>query len=137
MKRIALFSLALATCLPALAETPQQMLAGYAADAARERPGFSPSAERGRQFYVERHSAAEKMPNCATCHTEDVTATGKHVITSKAIEPIAPVAASARFTDAAKTEKWFRRNCKEVVGRECTPAEKADLLRFLLTKAGV
>ena len=24
-----------------------------------------------------------------------------------------------RFADAAKTEKWFRRNCNDVVGREC------------------
>jgi cytochrome c peroxidase len=136
MKRIVLSLLALATSLPALAETPQQMLAGYAADAARERPGFAPSAERGRQFYIERRSAAEKMPNCASCHTEDATAAGKHVITSKAIEPLAPIAGSARFSESAKTEKWFRRNCKEVVGRECSAAEKADLLRFLLTKAG-
>jgi hypothetical protein len=36
-----------------------------------------------------------------------------------------------RFTDAAKTEKWFKRNCKEVTGAECTPAEKADFVAFL------
>ena len=132
MKRIVLPFLAV-MALPAFAETPQQMLANYAAEAGH---GFVPSAERGRQFYLEKRSAAEKMPNCASCHTDDVTAAGKHVITGKAIEPIAPGAGSVRFTDAAKTEKWFRRNCKEVVGRECTAAEKADLLRFLLTKAG-
>lgn len=133
MKRSILSLLACTLALPALAETPQQMLASYAAEAGR---GFVPSAERGRQFYLEKRSAAEKMPNCATCHTDDPVAAGKHVITGKAIEAMAPVAGSARFTDAAKTEKWFRRNCKEVVGRECAPAEKADLLRFLLTKAG-
>lgn len=136
MKRTLLATLALAVALPAFAETPQQMLTGYAAEAARANPGFAPSAERGRQFYLEKRSAAEKMPSCATCHTDEPTTAGKHVITSKSIEPIAPVAASARFTDTAKTEKWFRRNCKEVVGRECTAAEKADMLRFLLTKAG-
>lgn len=136
MKRTFLSFLTIALALPAFAGAPQQMLAGYAGEAAREQPGFSPSAERGRQFYLERRTAAEKMPNCATCHTDDPAAAGKHVITSKSIEPIAPVAGSARFTDTAKTEKWFRRNCKEVVGRECTAAEKADVLRFLLTKAG-
>lgn len=136
MKRIVLTVAAIAAALPAVAETPQQMLSAYTAEAAREQPKFAPSADRGRQFYVEKRSAAEKMPNCATCHTEEPTAGGKHVITGKSIEPIAPVAGSARFTDAAKTEKWFRRNCKEVVGRECTAAEKADMLRFMMTKAG-
>lgn len=27
-------------------------------------------------------------------------------------------------------EKWFRRNCTEVVGRECSAAEKADFIVF-------
>ncbi|MCB1893515.1 MAG: DUF1924 domain-containing protein, partial [Rhodocyclaceae bacterium] len=52
-------------------------------------------------------------------------------VTGKAIKPLAPRAEAARFTDAAKTEKWFRRNCSEVVGRECTAAEKADFILFL------
>jgi cytochrome c peroxidase len=136
MKRLVLPLLFLGLAQPAFAETPQQMMAGYAAEAARAQAGFSPSAERGRQFYAEKRSATEKMPSCTTCHTDDPATVGKHVITSKPIEPMAPVAGSTRFTDAAKTEKWFRRNCKEVVGRECTPGEKADLLRFLLTRAG-
>ena len=36
-----------------------------------------------------------------------------------------------RKTDAAKTEKWFRRNCNDVVGRECSAGEKADVLSWL------
>lgn len=136
MKRSLFILMSFSVTLPAFAEAPQQMLASYAAEAAREQPGFAASAERGRRFYLERRTATEKMPNCATCHTEEPVGAGKHVITGKAIEPIAPVAGSARFTDAAKTEKWFHRNCKEVVGRDCTAAEKADLLRFLMTRAG-
>ena len=58
---------------------------------------------------------------------------GKHASTGKAIGALAPAANAERFTDAAKTEKWFRRNCKDVVGRECSAAEKADLLSWLLT----
>ena len=46
---------------------------------------------------------------------------------------MAPAVNPERFTDAAKTEKWFRRNCNDVAGRECTPAEKADVLAWLLT----
>jgi hypothetical protein len=42
---------------------------------------------------------------------------------------------AGRFTDAAKTEKWFKRNCIEVIGKECTAAEKADFVAYL-TKVG-
>jgi len=27
--------------------------------------------------------------------------------------------------------KWFRRNCKTVLGRECTAQEKGDILTYL------
>ena len=49
------------------------------------------------------------------------------------IGPLAPAFNPQRFADAAKTEKWFRRNGNDVVGRECTAAEKADVLAWLLT----
>jgi hypothetical protein len=29
-------------------------------------------------------------------------------------------------------EKWFKRNCNDVLARACTPAEKADVLAYLL-----
>jgi hypothetical protein len=29
-------------------------------------------------------------------------------------------------------DKWFRRNCVDVLERECTAGEKADLLAYLL-----
>jgi len=45
------------------------------------------------------------------------------------------LATPSRFTDVAKTDKWFRRNCGDVVGRECTAAEKADVIAFLLQPA--
>jgi len=53
------------------------------------------------------------------------------VKTGKTIEPIAVSANPERFTDVSKTEKWFRRNCKWTLGRECTPQEKGDLLTWL------
>jgi hypothetical protein len=39
-----------------------------------------------------------------------------------------------RFTDVKKIEKWFKRNCKDAWGRECTVQEKADFLTFLLAQ---
>lgn len=133
MKKFAVAAL-LAAPLSALAVTPQQMLSAYAAEAARTQPGFTPSAERGRQFFLQRHKVSEKTPACSTCHTEDPRNAGSHAITSKPIEPLAPAANAERFTGEAKTEKWFRRNCTEVIGRECTPAEKADFIKFLLSR---
>ena len=58
---------------------------------------------------------------------------GKHAATGKTIGALAPAFNADRFTDAAKAEKWFRRNCKDVAGRECTAGEKADVLAWLLT----
>ena len=51
----------------------------------------------------------------------------------KSIEPLAPVANRERLTDPAKVEKWFKRNCKDVLARECTAQEKADFLAFLIS----
>jgi hypothetical protein len=61
------------------------------------------------------------------------TQTGKHASTGKPIAPLAPAFNRERFVDAAKTEKWFRRNCNDVMGRECSPAEKADVISWLRT----
>jgi hypothetical protein len=58
---------------------------------------------------------------------------GKHASTGKQIGPLAPAFNTERFTDTAKTEKWFRRNCNDVIGRECTVVEKADVLAWLIT----
>ncbi|MFP5443986.1 MAG: DUF1924 domain-containing protein, partial [Betaproteobacteria bacterium] len=35
------------------------------------------------------------------------------------------------FTDTAKVDKWFRRNCNDVLSRECTAMEKADVLAYV------
>ena len=115
----------------ALAATPQQLLDGYAADVRRADPTFRVfSAERGRQLFTSTHGREWR---CATCHTEDPRAGGRHASTQKPIKPLAPAANPGRFTDAANVEKWFRRNCKDVVGRECTASEKGDLLAWLVT----
>ena len=109
---------------PARALTPAEMLAGYAHAA-----GQAPQAVRGQQFFDATHG---KEWRCSTCHTKQPTAEGTHASTRKAITPLAPAANPKRFTDSAKTEKWFRRNCNDVLGRECTAAEKADVLAWLI-----
>ena len=101
------------------------MLSGYAAQA-----GAAPLPARGQQFFNTSHG---KDWQCASCHGALPTQAGKHAATGKPIAALAPAFNPERFTDQAKVEKWFRRNCNDVVGRECSAAEKADLLAWLLT----
>ncbi len=103
--------------------------AQYAARAAHEDPAFrGASPERGRRFFLAKHG---NDWSCASCHTSDPTASGRHAVTGRRLEPLAPAANPSRFADPAKAEKWFRRNCRDVLDRECTAAEKADVIAWL------
>jgi len=116
---------------PVLAETPADFLATYTQEAKAANPAFLPlSAERGQQFFAQTHG---KEWSCTSCHTRNPASAGKHAVTSKAIDPMAPAVNSSRFTRAAKVEKWFKRNCNDVLGRACTAQEKGDVLTYLLT----
>ena len=101
-----------------------ELLAGYTAQA-----GAASSAERGQKFFTTAHG---KDWSCASCHGALPNQNGKHASTAKPIGPLAPAFNAERFTDAAKVEKWFRRNCNDVAGRECSAAEKADVMAWLL-----
>jgi cytochrome c peroxidase len=125
------FTLLMAATAAASAATPAQLQQTYTAEAARQTPGFAPSAARGAAFYAQRFAVSDKMPACTACHTANPAQAGRHVVTGKAIKPLSPRAEPARFSDPAKVEKWFTRNCTEVVGRECSAAEKADFIQFL------
>lgn len=129
------YPLFLLTCLlpGALhAATPQQIQQPEVMAAVKQTPGFVPSTQRGKEFFSHRFDVSEKMPSCARCHTDNPLQPGRHAITGKTIKPLAPAANPERFTDSAKVAKWFRRNCKEVTGRECTAAEKADFIQYLI-----
>lgn len=115
----------------AIAATPGEMRQEFAAAAKASSPGFAGlSAARGEQFFKTTHG---KEWSCATCHGARPVTDGKHAVTGKVITPLAPAANASRFTDQAKTEKWFKRNCNDVLSRECTAAEKGDVLEYLLT----
>ena len=130
-KKIGIALLLLATAGAASAETPASMTAAYAAEAAAAAPGFTPSVQRGQAFFAKDWGVSQKMPSCTTCHGKNLKADGKHAVTDKRIEPLSPAVNQERFTSSKKVEKWFKRNCTEVVGRECTPAEKADFIQFV------
>ncbi len=114
---------------PALAETPQQILSSYETAARSQTPAFAASAARGGVFFRSKHGHDW---SCSSCHTDNPAATGQHIVTGKTIQPMAVAANAERLTQPAKVEKWITRNCNDVVGRECTPGEKADVVAFLI-----
>ncbi|KRI00967.1 DUF1924 domain-containing protein [Curvibacter sp. PAE-UM] len=94
-------------------------------NAAAGSPG---NAARGQVFFGSKHGGDW---SCASCHGTPPTGQGKHASTGKTIAPLAPAFNPQAFTDSAKVDKWLRRNCKDVLSRECTAAEKADVLAYL------
>jgi hypothetical protein len=126
------FAATLCAAALALAALPQ----AHAADttAARQLERFSADAgqpaqaDRGRVFFTARHGGEW---SCASCHGQLPTGAGKHASTGKPIDPLAPAFNPRAFTDTARVDKWFRRNCKDVVQRECSAGEKADVLAWL------
>jgi Domain of unknown function (DUF1924) len=90
--------------------------------------GTPGDAGRGRAAWTQDWPSAEGPRSCASCHGSSLAAPGRHATTG---EPIEPMTAPGRLTDPLKIEKWFGRNCRWTLGRECTSAEKADFLMFL------
>ena len=128
---------ALAPYLLALAAfvTPALSFAGDTSAAAQLQQwsalaGAPGQAARGQALFNFRQGGEW---SCASCHGTPPTQEGKHANTGKAIAPLAPAFNAARFTDSAKVGKWFRRNCNDVFSRECSAAEKADVLAYLLS----
>lgn len=105
--------------------SPAQQLSQWSAAAGK--PG---SAAQGQAFF---NSKQGGQWSCASCHGTPPTADGKHASTGKAIKPLAPAFNPQVFTDSARVDKWFRRNCKDVLSRECSAAEKADVMAYLLS----
>jgi len=124
-------TLALWLAAPVHAETPVDIQRAFEAQARQQSPAFAGfSAARGERFFKATHG---REWSCASCHTANPAAAGKHAKTDKPIQPLAPAANVQRFTRADKVEKWFRRNCNDVLSRACTPNEKGDVLAWLLS----
>jgi hypothetical protein len=115
------------------ADTVQALLQRYEVEARKSSPGFQGfSAERGHRLYMKKGDGSKSDTNCITCHTQDPKGMGR-TRANKDIQPLAPCANAMRFTDSAKVEKWFGRNCDDVFSRPCTVVEKGDFITWLLT----
>lgn len=129
-----LIALGLLFSCQAFAATPQELLKQYEAQAKQENAAFTGfSADKGANFFkTERLHSDGKAVSCSTCHTADPRNQGK-TRANKVIQAMAPSVNPERFTDAAKVEKWFGRNCKDVLERTCTAQEKGDYIQYLLS----
>ena len=135
MRRLPIFPLAAVVAFSvtasAAAETPADFQGSFETAARQEAAGFAGfSAQRGAAFFKTTHG---REWSCASCHTQNPMATGRHAKTDKPITPLAPAANAERFTRPDKVEKWFRRNCNDVLGRACTASEKGDVLAYLMS----
>ena len=112
--------------MPAMGQTTaQSQLADL--EAATNAKGDS---ARGRIFFTSAHA---NDWSCATCHRAPPITAGEHASTGKRIAPLAPAANADAFTSQRRTDKWFRRNCNDVLDRNCTDQEKANVLAYLLS----
>lgn len=119
-----LIVISLSFCAGAQATTPQDLLKTYESQSGKA------SISKGEQFFNAKHG---KEWSCASCHENPPNHDTKHIVTGKVIKPLAPSANPARFTDDAKVDKWFKRNCNDVLGRDCSAQEKADVLAWLMS----
>ncbi len=132
MKNAFLIAVIVATGLMINSETRADSVAtlqsAYQAQGAGE---FSADAgeKMWRQQYLNKKSG--KQRSCQTCHGKDLSKSGKHTRTGKVIEPLSPSINSERLTKVKFIKKWFKRNCKWTVGRECSAQEKGDFLEYL------
>lgn len=124
MKRLFLALMLLSPAEFTFSAIPQELLKGYEAQSGKASPA------RGELFFITKHG---KEWSCATCHENPPNHDTKHVVTGKVIKPMSPNVNPERFVEPAKVEKWFRRNCGDVLDRECTAQEKADVLSWLMT----
>ncbi|MDO8906208.1 DUF1924 domain-containing protein [Hydrogenophaga sp.] len=120
---IALASALLSPVTQAADTSPADQLQHWSAQA-----GAPGNAAKGEVFFNKRQGGEW---SCASCHGTPPTTQGKHANTGKVIAPLAPAFNPKAFTDTAKVDKWFRRNCNDVLSRECSASEKADVLAYL------
>lgn len=108
----------------------------YSSIAKSINPDFGgPSAADGKFFFNRKIKLANgKEMACASCHTSNPADEGKHVVTGKAIRPLSPVVNFKRFTDIDKVEGQFTQHCNDIIGSDCTAAEKANYITYLLSE---
>jgi len=108
-----------------------EMLKTYEAEGASHFDAKAGEVLWHKEYAAPEDAESPKPRSCQTCHGTDLTKPGEHVRTGKVIDPMALTVNPQRFSEVKKIRKWFRRNCKWVMGRACTAQEKGDILTYL------
>ena len=96
---------------------------------------FTPSASEGKIFFNRKFKLNNgKEAACASCHTTNPADSGKHIVTGKLIRPLSPTVNSKRFTDLDKVEEKFTEHCNDILGADCSAAEKANFIVYLMSE---
>lgn len=160
LRALVLTSIALACSLLCAhnlyADSPEQVLEGYSAQARAEDPAFTGfSAKRGGTIYREPHVIkGAGVWSCASCHLKDpryavrahrtdIPCRACHVINDwehpdpkkakkRVIDAFAPSANPNRLSDPERVETFLKLNCLLLMKRECTAREKGDVLAYLI-----
>jgi hypothetical protein len=136
MRNITMF---LALALASLAahadvESAQKLADKYAVIAKNIDPASKGvSADDGKAFFNRELTIRGKQIACASCHTTNPADIGKHAVTKKAIQPLAPAVNPKRFSNLDKVEKNFEKHCLDIISRDCTAQEKANFIAYLIS----
>lgn len=130
-----LLTLSLFLCGSASAAPRDDILRSLDSAARAADPAFTGfSAARGQTLHTQAFAGGKAdTPACTACHGATPRSSGR-TPAGKAVEPMALSLSPSRYSDAAKVDKWFTRNCRDVLGRECTPREKGDWLSFMFSQ---
>ena len=113
-------------------DAPLAALAAAAKDADPAFSGFS--ASRGEKLHFNRFAGGKaQTPSCTSCHGDNPRGAGR-TPAGKTIDALALSVTPSRYSDPAKVDKWFKRNCQEVLGRQCTAQEMGDWLTFMIAQ---
>jgi len=129
---VAIFGL---ICFTAQADvfTAEKAAQDFALYAKKLNPNFALSAEAGRAFFTKKVMVRGKDLSCSSCHTINPANKGKHVVTGKDIQPMAPSVNPKRFSDIQNSAQKFAEHCKDLYGKDCTAEEKGNFITYLLS----
>ena len=138
MKKILLTSLAVVSLTQAQELNPQmqEYMNTLKTEAKTQNPNFNDfDYARGEKIFTTEHIGKKgKLISCVTCHTANLSKSGRNEHTGKVIEPLSPQANPQRFTEVKEVKKWLRRNFRDVYNRVGTAQEKGDVIIYIINK---
>lgn len=140
MKKLSILLVALlgftAASAHASVANAEKLILIYSTQAKGANPEYAgPTVADGKFFFNRKIKLANgKEMACASCHTANPADNGKHAVTRKTIKPLSPAVNPKRFADFEKVEAKFTQHCTEIIGSDCTAAEKASYITYVLTE---